>query len=98
MDRAKGPRTSRKNPTRSVASSSVALTSSFRRRTVIVARRAARRLRTQWTSPQGAQIQRLPETSMIARRGARQAALPTADGDEPVEAHRDASGDQGLEE
>jgi hypothetical protein len=41
-------------------------TSSFRRRTVMVARPAARRFRTHWTSPQGAQTQRLPETSMIA--------------------------------
>jgi hypothetical protein len=33
----------------------VARTSSFRPRTVMVARPAARKLRTQWTSPQGAQ-------------------------------------------
>ena len=39
---------------------------SSRRRNVIVARPAARRLRTHWTSPHGAQTQRLPETSMIA--------------------------------
>ena len=32
----------------------------------MVACRAARRLRTQWTSPQGAQTNRLPETEMIA--------------------------------
>ena len=57
---------SRKNPTRCVGSSSVARTSCFRRRTVMVARPAARRLRTHWTSPQGDQIQRLPVTSMIA--------------------------------
>src|SRR5262249_14164878 len=66
MPRARGRRMSRKNPTRCVGSSSVALTSSFRRRTVTVAQPAARRLRTHWTSPQGAQTQRLPETSMIA--------------------------------
>jgi hypothetical protein len=29
-------------------------------------RRATRRLRTQWTSPQGAQTQRRPSTAMIA--------------------------------
>jgi len=58
---------SRKKPTRWVGSSSVALTSSFRPRTAIVARPAARRLRTHWTSPQGAQTQRLPPTSIIAR-------------------------------
>jgi hypothetical protein len=45
--RASGPRTSRKKATRCVSSSSVAPTSSFRRRTVIVARPAARELRTQ---------------------------------------------------
>ena len=32
----------------------------------MVARPAARRLRTQWTSPHGDQTQRLPATSMIA--------------------------------
>ena len=32
----------------------------------MVALPAARRLRTHWTSPHGAQTQRLPETSMIA--------------------------------
>ncbi len=47
-------------------SSSVAATSSVRPRTVRVARPAARRLRTHWTSPHGDQIQRLPEASMIA--------------------------------
>ena len=57
---------SRKNATRSAGSSSVARTSSSRPRTVIVARPAARRLRTQLTSPHGDQTQRLPETSMIA--------------------------------
>ena len=67
MDRASGPRMSRKKPTRCVGSSSVAMTSSSRRRTVMVARPAARRLRTQSTSPHGAQTQRLPPTSMIAK-------------------------------
>ena len=57
---------SRKKPTRCVESSSVAVTSSFRPRTEIVARPAARRFRTHWTSPQGAQTQRLPSTSTIA--------------------------------
>ena len=42
------------------------VTSSVRPRTVIVAPPAARRLRTQLTSPHGAQTQRLPEYSMIA--------------------------------
>ena len=39
----------------------------LRRRMVMVARPAARRFRTQWTSPQGDQTQRLSATSMIAR-------------------------------
>jgi hypothetical protein len=64
--RARGPRTSRKKITRCASSSSVALICSPRRRTVIVARPAARKLRTQLTSPQGANTQRRPETSMIA--------------------------------
>ena len=66
MLRATGPRTSRKNATRSVGSTTVAVTSSLRPRTEIVAEPAARRLRTHWTSPQGAQTQRLPEAAMIA--------------------------------
>src|SRR5919202_1263045 len=64
--RASGPRMSRKNATRWVGSSSVAVTSSFRRRTLMVARPAARRLRTHWTSPQGAQTHRRPAPSMMA--------------------------------
>ena len=55
-------------PTRSVRSSSVALTSMRRPRLTIVARPAARRLRTHWTSPHGAHTHRFPETSMIAPR------------------------------
>jgi ABC-type lipoprotein export system ATPase subunit len=66
IDRAYGPSTSRKKWTRSAGFSSVARTSSFRPRFVSVARPAARRLRTQLTSPHGAQIQRRPPTSMIA--------------------------------
>ena len=66
MPRASGPRTSRKNATRCVGSSSVARDLLVRPRTVMVARPAARRLRTQWTSPHGAQTQRRPATSMIA--------------------------------
>ena len=42
------------------------VTTSFRPRTVIVAWPAARRLRTQWTSPHGDQTQRRPAASMIA--------------------------------
>ncbi len=66
MVRATGTRTSRKNSVLSAWSSSVAVTSSVRRPAVIVAVPAARRLRTQSTSPNGAQIQRLPECSTMA--------------------------------
>ena len=66
MVRATGPRVSRKKASRWAGSSSVARTSSFRPRKVICAPPAARRLRTQLTSPQGDQTQRLPETWMIA--------------------------------
>src|SRR4051812_5695210 len=65
-DCAYGPRTSRKNAIRSDASSSVTRTRSLWPRMFTSARPAARRLRTHWTSPQGAQIQRLPATWMIA--------------------------------
>ena len=64
--RAMGAIVSRKNATRSIGSSSVARTSSVLPRTVIVARPEARRLRTQWTSPHGAQTHRRPENSTIA--------------------------------
>src|ERR687888_2017289 len=66
IERASGPRTSRKKMTRSGSSSSVARTSSFLPLTVMVARPAARRLRTHWTSPQGAHTQRRPEAWTIA--------------------------------
>ena len=49
----------------SVGPSSTAVTSSFRRPTLMVARPAARRLRTQLTSPKGAIRPRLPEFSAI---------------------------------
>ena len=97
MPRATGPRTSRKNATRSAWSSSVAVTSSALRRTVMVAPPAARRLRTQLTSPHGAQTQRLPDdVDDRDRRRAGQAARPAADGDEAVEAQRDAGGQRGA--
>src|SRR2546428_77144 len=54
VPRTRGPRTSRKNSTASSAPSSTAVTSSSRPRTAVVARPAARRLRTQSTSPKGA--------------------------------------------
>jgi hypothetical protein len=51
--RTSGPYVSRKKSTRCVRSSSIAVTSTVRPRFRIVARPAARRFRTQWTSPQG---------------------------------------------
>src|SRR5262249_56157924 len=55
-----------KNPTGWGGSRSVGITSSSPSRFLMVARPAARRLRTQLTSPQGAQTQRLPEISRTA--------------------------------
>jgi hypothetical protein len=66
MPRATGRSVSRKNATRSVALSSTARTVSVRRRASIVACPAARRLRTQCTSPHGDQTQRRPSCSMMA--------------------------------
>jgi hypothetical protein len=99
MPRASGPRTSRKNLTRSAGSSSVARTSSFRPRPVMVARPAARRLRTQWTSPPGGPHP-TPARDLDDRQGgrARYARFPAADDDEPIEAHRNPSGQKGLED
>src|SRR5438445_13470468 len=52
-----------KNATLAIGSISTEDTSTFRRRIVIVARPAARKLRTQLTSPNGAISQPLPELS-----------------------------------
>src|SRR5438445_3658286 len=52
-----------KNATLAIGSISTEDTSTFRRRIVIVARPAARRLRSQLTSPNGAISQRLPALS-----------------------------------
>ena len=88
---------SRKNATRCVGSSSVARTSSFRPRTVIVASAGGAQVAHPVDlAPGGPDPAPADDLDDRDGRGARQAALPAADGDEPVEAQRDAGAQQGL--